>query len=322
MEQTTLAKAIEQQALSCGYDSCGIIPVDDMDGFKKYYRARVRKVPPAGIFYKIAGDLTGIRRRFPWAKSVIICTFWLGRYRYPEQLKGRYGRAYLLGSQNDVCVAVQRQRRRFETWLEEQGLRWAGGDQYDPISIGPLRYAAVMAGLGIVRKNNFLYTEQGSFVELRGYVIDRACELYHTTDLKPCSEKCNLCQQNCPTGALKGPYTMNPLQCVGYCTTFGKGKRPPFVKDEAFGEWVCGCDACQDACPHNRRHDWSQGEDYPGLEELADHLLPEQLLRESDEFLATRVTNMMEKHLTPSDVKTLRICARRSLHNRNAASSE
>ena len=48
--------------------------------------------------------------------------------------------------------------------------------------------------------------------------------------------------------------------------------------------------------------------------------MPEQLLRESDEFLATQVTNRMEKHLTPSDVKTLRICARRSLNNRKAAS--
>lgn len=67
MEQGTLAKAIEQEALSCGYNSCGIIPVADMDGFKEYYRKRIHNVPPAAVFYKLAGDLTGIKRRFPWA---------------------------------------------------------------------------------------------------------------------------------------------------------------------------------------------------------------------------------------------------------------
>ena len=51
--------------------------------------------------------------------------------------------------------------------------------QFEHSSIGSLRYVAEMAGLGIVRKNNFLYSEKGSYLELVGYVIDQECELYH-----------------------------------------------------------------------------------------------------------------------------------------------
>ena len=78
------------------------------------------------------------------------------------------------------------------------------------------------AGLGIIRKNNFLYTEKGSFVMLEGFVIDASCELHQHHDLKPCAPQCRLCQDHCPTRALSAPFTMNPLKCVSFWNTFGK----------------------------------------------------------------------------------------------------
>lgn len=104
----------------------------------------------------------------------------------------------------------------------------------------------MMAGLGIIRKNNFLYSEKGSYLELDGYVIDKECRLYQQKNIRPCTESCKICQTACPTKALMAPYTMNPLNCISYCTTFGHGIIPEDMEEWQFDQWLVGCDACQD----------------------------------------------------------------------------
>ena len=315
MNDALLAKEIHDKAVSCGFDNCGIIPIDDMDRFEEYFQERKKAVPSSAFFYEAVGDLAGIKRRFPWAKSVVVCSFWLGRYQFPASLQGRYAKGFFLSPGNETRRDFLESREQFETWFAQRGVRCEGGGQFGHLSIGPLRHAAVAAGIGIIRKNNFLYTEKGSFVELTGYVIDRECELRHTPNLKPCAEKCNLCQKSCPSGALKGPYTMSPLECVSFLTTFGKGALPPGMDDKASAGWICGCDACQDACPYNRKHDWGVGEACPGLEELEPELQPEKLLRQSDEFLQKNVIPYTSYHVTSNETETLRVCAARSLKN-------
>lgn len=54
---------------------------------------------------------------------------------------------------------------------------------------------------------------------------------------------------------------MEPLKCISFWKTFGKGTVPSNLKKEIFREWICGCDDCQDVYPYNRRHNWEVGED-------------------------------------------------------------
>lgn len=91
-------------------------------------------------------------------------------------------------------------REYFENWMTEHGIRWDGMNAF------PLRYAAMKAGLGIIRKNNFFYTEHGSFVTLTGYVTDFDGELILKTNVRPCADACNLCQKACKSGSLCAPY--------------------------------------------------------------------------------------------------------------------
>ena len=188
MIDALLAKEIHDKAVSCGFDNCGIIPIDDMDRFEEYFQERKKAVPSSAFFYEAVGDLAGIKRRFPWAKSVVVCSFWLGRYKFPASLQGRYAKGFFLSPGNETRSDFLESREQFETWFAQRGVRCEGGGQFGHLSIGPLRHAAVAAGIGIIRKNNFLYTEKGSFVELTGYVIDRECELRLTPNLKPCAE--------------------------------------------------------------------------------------------------------------------------------------
>lgn len=313
MNDTSLATQIHDSAIAADFDNCGIIPIENMDKFELYLQARTKLVPQSRFFYQAIGDLADIKGRFPWAKSVVICTYWLGKYHYPASLQGKYAKSFFLSPGNAPCGKLDQSCGQLEALFKEQGLHYAGGRQLGALSIGPLRYAAMAAGLGIIRKNNFLYTEKGSFIELVGYVIDRPCTLRHNCKLRFCAVNCHLCQDNCPSGALKGPFTMNPFECVSYLTTFGKGELPPGMDEKQCGGWVCGCDRCQDICPFNRRHDWSKGDTYPGLETLAPDLQPEKLLTQSDEFLQERVIPYTDHHVAPDETKTLRRCAARSL---------
>jgi epoxyqueuosine reductase len=75
--------------------------------------------------------------------------------------------------------------------------------------ITALRWAAYKAGLGTIRKNNFFYTDNGSWVYLEAWLTDAEMELKHENDQKPCPPECNKCIASCPTKSLCEPYTMS-----------------------------------------------------------------------------------------------------------------
>jgi len=302
MEQTNIANSVYQAALEYGFDNCGIIPIAAMDSFEANYRKRIEAVPTAASFY----SYTSAKEKFPWAKSIVICTYDFSRYRYPEELRGRYGKAFLLGPEKGKPYGYDAQG--FMRWMTENGIRCQQG------GFGSMRHAAEQAGLGVVRKNNFFYTEKGSYVELIGFVIDSECQLIHKHNLTPCSDKCDLCQKACKTKSLSAPHTMDPFKCVSFWTTFGKGNVPPGLTEDMYEQWLCGCDNCQDACPYNHRHNWDEGEPFSDLEEIAPMLTPEKILEATDDFLREQIISRTADHLQPEDTEVLRRNAGRAKH--------
>lgn len=315
MLNQVLSEKIYQTAITCGYDGCGIIPIEAMTGYKKRIEERMEKIPESKKVYRFYDAFTRLRELHPWAKSVVICTIWLGKYTYPKSLQGKYAKAFMLSPDTVPESPVHQKKLQFETWLQEQHIHFEGGEKNVPTRIMPLRHAAVAAGLGIFRKNNFFYGEKGSYYMLEGYLIDQECEYIHTPTIKPCAEQCTLCRQACPTKSLSEPYTMNPLTCVSFLTTFGGGMIPAALDEKDLGSWICGCDACQDACPYNRRHDWSRGEAFYGLKDIEDLLKPQHIVTASDEELCTTVIPKTDFHIPPEKVTILRICAARAIRN-------
>lgn len=310
MNAADLSKKIYDSAIQCGFDNCGIISIDALSEFNDLFHKRIADVPQSKGFYDNVGNLQGTKERFPWAKSIVILSFNYGKYRYPKEMQGKYAKAFFLESDKSCEAGFDLQR--FEQWFAEHGIRAEGGSQFRHMSVGPLRYMAAKAGLGIVRKNNFFYTEEGSYNTLVGYAIDKECELIQDIKVTPCGEKCDLCQRACKTKALQAPYTLNPLNCVSFWTTFGNSDIPSWLNAEMFEEWVCGCDNCQDACPHNHRHDWQKGKSLWNLEEIAPMILPKNYENLSDEFLIEQVISKTADHMQKSDIKALRKNAERS----------
>ena len=86
---------------------------------------------------------------------------------------------------------------------------------------------------------------------------------------KTCGQ-CSLCIPACPTGAIVAPYVIDNKRCISYLTIELRGAIPRDMRP-LVGDWVFGCDICQDVCPVNRK---AQGSLEPAFRQRHDFAAP------------------------------------------------
>jgi epoxyqueuosine reductase len=113
------------------------------------------------------------------------------------------------------------------------------------------RELAARAGIGWVAKNTLvIHPQLGSYLLLGGIVttLDIAAPPEQETTEDHCGT-CTRCIDACPTGAIT-PFSVDASRCVSYLTIERRTPIEPRWFD-GIGDWVYGCDICQDVCPHN-----------------------------------------------------------------------
>jgi epoxyqueuosine reductase len=140
--------------------------------------------------------------------------------------------------------AVQSLQRRFPT----ESFRWF--TDATPLAE---RYYAAAAGLGRSGRNTLTISRRyGSWMFL-GEILSTAAFAPDAVTLpsgSPCPRSCRRCIDACPTGALYAPHRIDASRCISYLTIEHdsdiSGDLTPLM-----GNWVFGCDRCQEVCPLN-----------------------------------------------------------------------
>jgi epoxyqueuosine reductase len=154
-----------------------------------------------------------------------------------------------------------------------------GADHPDSITrtyvdTGPVfeREWASQAGLGWFGRNTMLLNrEHGSYFFLAEIFTDLEIDAPAAPYRDHCGT-CRRCVDLCPTGALEDSYKIEPRVCISYLTIEHRGAIARELRPK-LGEWIFGCDICNDVCPWNTpeneaKHDGDRPAALPFLPDL------------------------------------------------------
>lgn len=245
-----LSAALKAEALRLGFDACGVSAATRLDPEARRLEEWLNR--------SRHGTMTWMERHFderidprvlvPGARTVVSV---LHSYRPSSEPStgpdvGRISR-YAWG--DDYHDVVKERLAELYAWLVAQGGDVHGRAFVDSAPLMDKAWAA-RSGLGWQGKHtNLISRKHGSWFFIGTLVID--------LDLEPdgpvpdhCGT-CTRCIDACPTGALE-PYRIDASRCISYLTIEHRPDDIPEELARGLGNWIFGCDVCQEVCPWNR----------------------------------------------------------------------
>ncbi|HEX3600356.1 MAG TPA: tRNA epoxyqueuosine(34) reductase QueG [Lacipirellulaceae bacterium] len=252
MDLTAVTNAIKQRACELGFSLCGAHPAVSPSGATRLdewlaagYAGQMKYLANRREAY---GDpnrvLDGVR-------SILMLAM---NYRTAEPVtasagQGRVSR-YAWG-EADYHDVIDARLKALGSFLQElqPGARTRG-----VVDTAPLleREFAELAGLGWIGKNTLLINRrEGSWFFLSALLTNIELEYENHQETDHCGT-CRACLDACPTNAFPQAYVLDASRCISYLTIELRDSIPSDLR-RGMGNWLFGCDVCQDVCPWNSR---------------------------------------------------------------------
>ncbi|MEY4634601.1 MAG: Epoxyqueuosine reductase [Acidobacteriota bacterium] len=246
------AASIKQQALTLGFEVCGVAPATALPELQFLPEWLARGYAGDMIYlHKSAHARADIRNVLPSARSVIVA----GAIYNTDQGSGirdhgsgtvqiaRYARG------QDYHLVLAERLERLVAWMREQATDVFETAIFVDKHHVQERVYAQHAGIGWIGKNSCVINpELGSYLFLCGIATSMALEVD-----RPATDQCGactLCIDSCPTGAIVDAHVVDATRCISYLTIEVDGAIPepqrPWLGNHAYG-----CDICQEVCPYN-----------------------------------------------------------------------
>jgi epoxyqueuosine reductase len=280
MEPNALAALIAETAFSLGFDLVGIAPAGPSPDY-----ARFEEWLAAGY----DGEMAYLARRIleradprllmPEARSVILLGASYFSHDLPAELRNDPSRGLIAAYawSPDYHDVLKPLLFELDAAIRAATGRTTLGRAF--VDSGPVleRSWAQEAGLGFVGKNTCLIAPRlGSWLFLGGLLVPEEVSRITfqvsggrlqvvertpisllslstpSSPLEPTCGACTRCLDVCPTGAFPAAHLLDARRCISYLTIELKGPIPHELRP-LMGNWVFGCDLCQEVCPYNRR---------------------------------------------------------------------
>ena len=252
-------KSLKERARELGFALCGVCPA----------------VTPGGLHHLAqwldagyAGEMTFLeeyahahehpRYVLDGARSLLLLAM---NYHAPQHhapyyreeaghvLEPGHGRVASYARGTDYHDVIHGRLRELKDWFHAQHPAAAVRGVVDSAPIMEREFAQ-LAGLGWIGKNTLLLNrQQGSWFFLSVLLTDVVLDYDAATEVDHCGT-CTACLDACPTDAFPSPYVVDARKCISYLTIEHRTQIPKELR-AGMGDWLFGCDVCQEVCPWN-----------------------------------------------------------------------
>jgi epoxyqueuosine reductase len=251
-----LTADLQAQALSLGFNTVGFIPAQPARRLDAYLRWLERQ-QHAQMGYMARPDRVSRRQDLnvvlPGVQS-LVCVG-LDYYTQPvptavanDPSRGRISNYAWATDYHEVMTP---RLQALADWLQAQSHTDVQSRVYVDTGAILERDHGETAGLGFTGKNTMLiHPRRGSWFFLGELLTTLPLVTDEPAPMPSCG-RCTRCLNACPTDAFPEPYVLDAGRCISYLTIELKGWIPQELRP-LLGNWIYGCDICQEVCPFNR----------------------------------------------------------------------
>lgn len=180
--------------------------------------------------------------------AIMVADLYATRGDEPDDVPDGHGRIARYARGGDYHKVI---KKRLHVLCDELAEHWPESRTRAFVDTAPVheRELALAAGLGWIGKHTLLiHPRKGSWMLLGGVLTTLELDANEREEPDHCGT-CTRCIDACPTDAI-APYSVDASRCISYLTIERRGPIDPGLQ-RGVGNWVFGCDVCQEVCPHN-----------------------------------------------------------------------